>query len=56
MNALIVDYLPIVVFIGVAAVIGLALLISPFLWLTGLRTSKSCPPMNAGSIPSTTPA
>jgi len=31
MNALIVDYLPIVVFIGVAAGIGLALLISPFL-------------------------
>ena len=31
MNALIVDYLPIVVFIGVAAGIGLALLIAPFL-------------------------
>jgi NADH-quinone oxidoreductase subunit A len=31
MNALIVDYLPILIFIGVAAVIGLALLISPFL-------------------------
>jgi NADH-quinone oxidoreductase subunit A len=31
MNALIVDYLPIVVFIGVAAGIGLALLVAPFL-------------------------
>ena len=31
MNALIVDYLPIVVFIGVAAGIGLVLLIAPFL-------------------------
>ena len=31
MNALIVDYLPIVVFVGVAAGIGLALLIAPFL-------------------------
>jgi NADH-quinone oxidoreductase subunit A len=31
MTALIVDYLPIVVFIGVAAAIGLALLVSPFL-------------------------
>lgn len=31
MDALIQDYLPIVVFIGVATVIGLALLISPFL-------------------------
>jgi NADH-quinone oxidoreductase subunit A len=31
MNALIVDYLPIVVFLGVAAFIGLALLVSPFL-------------------------
>jgi NADH-quinone oxidoreductase subunit A len=31
MTALIVDYLPIVVFIGVAAAIGLVLLISPFL-------------------------
>ncbi len=30
MTALIVDYLPIVVFLGVAAFIGLALLISPF--------------------------
>ena len=31
MNALIVDYLPILIFIGVAAGIGLALLIAPFL-------------------------
>jgi NADH-quinone oxidoreductase subunit A len=31
MDALIQDYLPIVIFIGVATVIGLALLISPFL-------------------------
>ena len=31
MDALLQDYLPIVIFIGVALVIGLALLISPFL-------------------------
>ena len=31
MTALIVDYLPIVVFLGVATAIGLALLISPFI-------------------------
>jgi len=31
MDALIQDYLPIVVFIGIATMIGLALLISPFL-------------------------
>jgi len=31
MTALIIDYLPIVVFIGVATAIGLALLISPFI-------------------------
>ena len=31
MTVLINDYLPVVIFIGVAAVIGLALLISPFL-------------------------
>jgi NADH-quinone oxidoreductase subunit A len=31
MNALIVDYLPIVVFLGVAAFIGIALLVSPFI-------------------------
>ncbi len=31
MSILINDYLPVVIFIGVAAVIGLALLISPFL-------------------------
>jgi NADH-quinone oxidoreductase subunit A len=31
MGALIQDYLPVVVFIGVATVIGLALLISPFI-------------------------
>jgi len=31
MNALMMDYLPLVVFIGVALVLGLALLIAPFL-------------------------
>jgi NADH-quinone oxidoreductase subunit A len=31
MNALLMDYLPLVVFIGVALVIGLALMIAPFL-------------------------
>jgi len=31
MNALLLDYLPLVVFIGVALVIGLALMIAPFL-------------------------
>ena len=31
MTALIQDYLPIVVFIGVAAAIGLALMVAPFL-------------------------
>jgi NADH-quinone oxidoreductase subunit A len=31
MNALLIDYLPLVIFFGVAAFIGLALLIAPFL-------------------------
>ncbi|MFS8038550.1 NADH-quinone oxidoreductase subunit A [Xanthobacter sp. AM11] len=31
MNALLMDYLPVVIFIGVSLVIGLALLVSPFL-------------------------
>ena len=31
MNALLADYLPLVVFLGIALVIGLALLISPFI-------------------------
>ncbi len=31
MNALLSDYLPIVIFVGLAAVIGLALLVAPFL-------------------------
>src|SRR6202171_3848649 len=31
MNALMMDYLPLVVFIGVALVLGLALLVAPFL-------------------------
>ncbi len=31
MNALLTDYLPVVIFIGVSLVIGLALLVSPFL-------------------------
>ena len=31
MDALVQDYLPVVVFIGIATVIGLALLVSPFL-------------------------
>ena len=39
MNALIVDYLPIVVFIGVAAGIGLVLLIAPFLAATPMKTT-----------------
>ena len=31
MNALLLDYLPLVVFVGIAGVIGLALLVAPFL-------------------------
>src|SRR5262245_46171147 len=31
MNALLQDYLPLVIFIGIATVIGLALLVAPFL-------------------------
>ncbi|MDQ0507013.1 NADH-quinone oxidoreductase subunit A [Xanthobacter agilis] len=31
MNALLMDYLPVVIFIGVSLVIGLALLVAPFL-------------------------
>ena len=31
MNALLMDYLPVVIFIGVSLVIGLALLVSPFI-------------------------
>jgi NADH-quinone oxidoreductase subunit A len=56
MNALIVDYLPILIFIGVAAGIGLALLIAPFLAAYRAPDVEKLPPMSAGSIPSTTRA
>jgi NADH:ubiquinone oxidoreductase subunit 3 (subunit A) len=48
MTGILQNYLPLVVFIGVASLIGLALLIAPFL--------RSSPPMNADSTHSMTPA
>jgi len=50
------DYLPLVLFIGVSAVIGLALLIAPFAIAYSKPMRKSSRPMNAASTPSTTPA
>ena len=57
LNQLLLAYLPLVVFIGVAAVIGLALLLvgrssSP----TSSPTRKSFRPTSAASTPSTTRA
>ena len=56
MNALLQEYLPLVIFIGVSAVIGAALLIAPFIVAYASRTRKSSRPMSAASTRSTTPA
>ena len=54
MGTLLQDYFPLVVFIGVALVIGLALLIAPFIVAySAARTRKSSRPTNAASTPST---
>jgi NADH:ubiquinone oxidoreductase subunit 3 (subunit A) len=49
MEELLREYIPIVVFIGIALVIGLALLIAPFRLPTRTRIRKSCPPTSAVS-------
>ena len=54
MNELLSSYLPVVIFIGVALAVGVALLVAPFLVAyRNRRTRKSCRPMNAASTPST---
>ncbi len=50
------DYLPVVIFIGVSLVIGLALLISPFIVAYQNPIPRSCRLTNAASMRSTTPA
>ena len=56
MNQLLMDYLPLAVFIGVALVIGLALMMAPFLVAVRNPDPRRFPPTNAGSTPSTTRA
>ena len=47
-------YLPLVVFIGVAGVIGVALLVSAFVLAYKRPIRKNCRPTSAASTPSTT--
>ena len=56
MNALLLDYLPLVVFIGVALAIGLVLLIVPFIVAYQQPDPEKLPPMNADSTHSMTRA
>ena len=56
MSGILQNYLPLVVFIAVASLIGLALLIAPFLVAFQSRIRKSSPPMNADSMLLMTPA
>jgi hypothetical protein len=55
-SSILSDYLPLVLFIAVSAVIGLALLIAPSRSPIPSRMPRSSPPMNAASTPSTMPA
>ena len=57
MNELLLDYLPLVIFIAVALVISLALLLVPFVVAyQAARSRESCRPTSAASTPSTTRA
>jgi len=56
MSALLLDYLPLVVFVAVALVIGLVLLIAPFIVAYKQPDPEKLSATNAGSTPSTTPA
>jgi hypothetical protein len=47
LTQLLLAYLPLIVFIGVAAVIGLALLVVPFLVRTSSPIRRNSPPTNA---------
>ena len=49
MDRLLLEYLPILIFIGLALVIGIALLLAPVLPAPSKR-SKSSPRMNAASM------
>ena len=56
MSELLLDYLPLVIFIAVALVLGVALLVAPFLVAYKQPDPRSSPPTNAASTPSTTRA
>ena len=54
LTQLLLAYLPLIVFVGVAGVIGLALLVVAFIVAYKSPIRKSSPPTNAASTPSTT--
>ena len=56
LNQLLLGYLPLIVFIAVAAVLGLALLLSSFVFAYKQPDPESSPPTNAASMRSTTRA
>lgn len=56
MNGILQEYLPLVIFIGVSLVIGLALLIAPFIVAFQQPDLENSPLMNAALRPSTTRA
>lgn len=55
MTGILQNYLPLVVFIGVAGLIGLVLLIAPFILAFQQPDPESSPPMNADLTLLTTP-
>ena len=57
MNAFLLEYLPIVIFLGIAAVLGLGFMLAA--WVLAPKnpdSARSCRPMSAASTPSTTRA
>ena len=56
MSELLLDYLPLVIFIAVAIGIGLVLLVAPFLVAYKQPDPEKLPPTNAASMLSTTRA
>ena len=56
MEDLLASYLPVVIFIGVAAALGLGLLVAPFIIAYKNPDPESSRPMSAASMRSTTRA
>ena len=56
MNAFLLEYLPIVIFLGIAAVLGVGFMLAAWVLAPTTPTARSCRPMSAASTPLTTRA